>query len=238
MRLFTVTLPIWDTAIPHQPQSDKNKEITAAWFSSAVFTPAWFWQLTNTLVTDSSVFDTILVSERGGRVTSAYCSATETRPQTVNNPMEKKTTAVTAQSSHPSNAICCCTKMTTEACTPEVKLNTLAGLNAQANYRQSRCKTSTMDAHLVTRWAQTTTNPYFQLIAKSWLVICRSLSRRSDFLNNKQRNVLENFLEFDILSWWAEPIPRKNRGSCQLGHLTQTPEVRDAGEDREVRKHY
>lgn len=150
----------------------------------------------------------------------------------------KKTTAVTAQSSHPSNAICCCTKMTTEACTPEVKLNTLAGLNARANYRRSHCKTSTMDAHLVTRWAQTTTNPYFQLIAKSWLVICRSLSRRSDFLNNKQRNVLENFLEFDILSWWAEPIPRKNRGSSQLGHLTQTPEVRDAGGDREVRKHY
>lgn len=37
LRLFTVTLPMWDFAIPHQPQFSKNKEITEAWLPYSVF---------------------------------------------------------------------------------------------------------------------------------------------------------------------------------------------------------
>lgn len=156
IRLFTVTLPIWGSAIPHQPQPDKNKEIAGAWFPSAVFTPAQFWQVTNMLVKDSGTFSAVLVSERGGRVTSAYCFLTETRPQIVNNPMEKQQLSL--------RRVHALLMLYVPGFFPalkwqlrhvqEVKLNKLAGLNVQGNYRQSHCKTSTTDAHLVTRWSQ------------------------------------------------------------------------------------
>ncbi len=90
LRLFTVTMPMWDYAIPHQPQFKKNKEITAAWFSSCVLCTLQFSIGWLQACWPSDMFSTVLVLKRGDRVTSVYCFVTQTRPQTVNNPMEKE----------------------------------------------------------------------------------------------------------------------------------------------------
>lgn len=102
----------------------KTKEITAAWFSSAVFcTLSSGWPPTHSF-RDSNMFSTVLVSKRGGRVPSAYCFVT----QIVNNPMEKQ--VLPRHGDHTLYTIC-------------------SGLNGRGNYRQLHGKTATVNANLV-----------------------------------------------------------------------------------------
>lgn len=125
-------------------------------------TPAERWLVTGVLARPSNMLSTVLVWKRGGRVISAYCSVTQTWPQIVNNPMEKQElklhsahTLLTLESS--SGFWCTIMRRWAARHVHKVKLHKLMDLNGHSNYRQPRCKTSTMGANLVKSWSHTTT---------------------------------------------------------------------------------
>lgn len=161
LRLFTATLPMWDSAIPRRPQFDKNKEITAARFSYYVptiimfsarssFGAGWLQACRQGLQTRSALS---WFQKRGGRVTSAYCFVTQTWPQ-VKSIIQWKNKSCNSKALTPSwhwnpFLFFLCTIMRRWAArhVQEVKLNKLTALNG--DYRRPRCKSSTMGANLV-----------------------------------------------------------------------------------------
>lgn len=70
-------------------------------------------------------------------------------------------------------------------------------------------------------------NSYFTLIVMCWLVICQSPCGTSSTIY--RRMFPRTFFD---LPRWEGPVPRKNRGSSQSGHLNQSPEMRGVGGQR------